>query len=59
MNKKITEDLLTVLVCPLSKGKLNYDEKKQELICLESKLAYQIKDGIPIMLIDQARKIED
>jgi uncharacterized protein YbaR (Trm112 family) len=57
MNKKIAEDLLAVLVCPLCKGQLTYDEENQELICLESKLAYKIIDGIPVMLIDQARKI--
>jgi len=59
MNKKIAEELLAILVCPLSKGKLIYDEKNQELICYESKLAYKIIDGIPVMLIDQARKIEN
>ena len=61
MSKKtlINEELLKVLVCPLSKGELIYDEKTEELICKESKLAYSVKNGIPIMLINQARKIED
>ncbi len=58
MNKKISSDLLEILACPLCKGNLFYDEENQELICDESKLAYKIKDGIPIMLIDEARKIE-
>jgi len=57
MNKKITEELISILACPLCKGDLIYDQENQELICLESKLAYKIIDGIPLMLIDQARKI--
>ena len=47
--------LLDVLVCPNCKGSLQYDEKAQELICQKEKLAYPIKDGIPAMLIDEAR----
>ncbi|MBP7710007.1 MAG: Trm112 family protein [Rickettsiales bacterium] len=50
--------LLEILVCPLCKGDLIYDEKNSELICHESKLAYQIKDGIPVMLVEEARKLE-
>ena len=49
--------ILEILVCPLSKEELILDKKKQELICKSSRLAYPIKDGIPIMLVDQARKI--
>ncbi len=59
MSQKITEELLKILVCPLCKNELFFDEKNNELICLQSKLAYKIKDGIPIMLIDEARKIEE
>ncbi len=55
--RKIDDELLKILVCPLCKGELKYDAKNQELICDNSKLAYQIKDGIPIMLIEEARKI--
>lgn len=55
--KKITNELLEILVCPLCKGNLEYDEKNQELICHQSSLAYKIEDGIPIMLVDEARKI--
>jgi len=58
MPKKISQELLKILVCPLCKGELFYDEKNQELVCEESKLAYKIKDGIPVMLIDEARKLE-
>jgi uncharacterized protein YbaR (Trm112 family) len=57
MSKKISPELLEILVCPLCKGELFFDEKNSELICFESKLAYKIKDGIPVMLIDEARKL--
>jgi uncharacterized protein len=49
--------LLEILVCPLSRGKLEYDATRQELLCRESGLAYPIRDGIPIMLAEEARKI--
>ncbi len=49
--------LLEILVCPVSKAKLNYDADKQELICLASNLAYPVRDGIPVMLEDEARQI--
>ena len=51
--------LLDLLVCPKSGGKLVYDKNANELICKESKLAYPIKDGIPIMLIQSARKLKE
>jgi uncharacterized protein YbaR (Trm112 family) len=50
--------LLEILVCPLTKGPLVYDAEHQELISEKAGLAYPIRDGIPIMLIDEARKIE-
>lgn len=49
--------LLEILVCPLCKAKLA--KKNNELICEKCKLAYPIDDGIPVMLIDQARKVTD
>jgi uncharacterized protein YbaR (Trm112 family) len=49
--------LLEILVCPLSRGKLEYDKNAQELICRDSGLAYPIRDGIPIMLPEEARKL--
>lgn len=49
--------LLDILVCPLCKGPLVHDKKAQELICRADKLAYPIRDGIPIMWIDQARTL--
>ena len=51
--------LLEILVCPLTKGLLLYDREAQELISKEAGLAYPIRDGIPIMLIDEARRIEN
>ncbi len=55
--KKIDNELLKILVCPLCKGELTYDEKNQELLCDNSKLAYPIKNGIPVMLVEEARKL--
>ena len=53
----IDKKLLEILVCPVSKNSLKYDENTNELICEESGLAYPIKDGIPVMLPEEARKI--
>jgi uncharacterized protein YbaR (Trm112 family) len=50
--------LLEILVCPLTKGTLQYDAEKQELISRAAKLAYPIRDGIPIMLPEEARKLD-
>jgi uncharacterized protein len=50
--------LLEILVCPLTKGRLEYDPGRQELISREAKLAYPIRDGIPIMLPEEARKLD-
>ena len=59
MMKKTTfnKQLLEVLVCPISRSKLEYDEENQELISKESGIAYPIRDGIPIMLPSESRKI--
>lgn len=51
--------LLEILVCPLCKGKLVYHKKPAELICRFDKLAYPIRDGIPVMLPEEARQVED
>ena len=51
--------LLEILVCPLTKTALRYDRDKQELVSRAAKLAYPIRDGIPIMLPDEAREIGD
>ena len=50
--------LQEILVCPMTKGPLEYDAARQELISRAAKLAYPIRDGIPIMLPEEARKIE-
>jgi|HubBroStandDraft_5_1064220.scaffolds.fasta_scaffold273730_2 uncharacterized protein YbaR (Trm112 family) len=50
--------LLEILVCPMTKGPLEYDAARQELISRSAKLAYPIRDGIPIMLPEEARKID-
>ena len=51
--------LLEILVCPLTKAPLRYDRAAQELISDEAGLAYPIRDGIPIMLVDEARTLRD
>jgi len=51
--------LLEILVCPLSKGPLDYDREGRELISRQAGLAYPIRDGVPIMLIDEARRLDD
>lgn len=50
--------LLEILVCPVTKGPLKYDKEANELVSSSAKLAYPIRDGIPVMLEDQARVIE-
>ena len=50
--------LLEILVCPVTKGPLRYDAEAQELISEQAGLAYPIRDGIPIMLADEARRLE-
>jgi uncharacterized protein YbaR (Trm112 family) len=51
--------LLDLLVCPLTKGRLSLDRQRNELVSQSARLAYPIRDGIPIMLVSEARKIED
>jgi uncharacterized protein len=55
----IDPKLLEILVCPVTKGPLEYDRERQELISRSAKLAYPIRDGIPIMLAEEARKLGD
>ena len=54
----IDPKLLEILVCPLTKSPLRYDSEKKELISDKAGLAYPIRDGIPIMLVEEARKLE-
>ena len=51
--------LLQILVCPVTKGPLIYDKKNNELISKSARLAYPIRDGIPVMLEDEARRLEE
>jgi uncharacterized protein YbaR (Trm112 family) len=57
-DRKVDPRLLDMLVCPLTKGPLRYDSAAQELISDRAGLAYPIRDGIPIMLIDEARPLD-
>jgi len=57
--EKIDPKLLEILVCPLTKGPLRYDSDAGELISDQAGLAYPVRDGIPIMLIDEARKLDE
>ena len=50
--------LLEILVCPVTKGPLVYDKERQELISKSARLAYPVRDGIPVMLEEEARKLE-
>lgn len=54
----VDRKLLDILVCPLTKGALRYDAEAQELISEQAQLAYPIREGIPIMLPDEARALE-
>jgi uncharacterized protein YbaR (Trm112 family) len=56
-DKELDQKLLEILVCPLTKGKLQYDKEANELISKAAGLAYPVRDGIPIMLEGEARKI--
>ena len=53
----IDKKLLSILVCPVSKAPLEYNEEKEELICKASGLAYPVRDGIPVMLEEEARQL--
>jgi uncharacterized protein YbaR (Trm112 family) len=54
----LSEKLLEILACPKCKGDLEYQRDNQKLLCHKCKLAYRIEDDIPVMLIDEAEKIE-
>lgn len=59
MSQTVDPRLLEILVCPLTHALLRYDAEKQELISDQARLAYPVRDGIPIMLPDEARALED
>jgi hypothetical protein len=56
--KTFDEGLLEILVCPLTRTRLRYDRERQELISNEAGLAYSIRAGVPVMLIDKARRLD-
>lgn len=56
---RVDPKLLDILVCPLTKGPLEYDRERQELIGRQAKLAYPVRDGIPIMLPEEARNLDE
>jgi len=55
--RKIDPELLAILVCPITRTKLEYDEEARELISEAAGVAYPIKNGVPVMLIEEARKL--
>jgi hypothetical protein len=55
---KTDRRMLEALVCPVTQGTLSYDAERQELISRTARLAFPIRDGIPIMLVDEARELE-
>jgi uncharacterized protein len=56
--ESVDPKLLEILVCPVTKGPLEYDRQRQELISRSAKLAYPIREGIPIMLAEEARRLD-
>ena len=56
---ELDQRLLEILVCPVTKGPLKYDKARQELISEKADLAFPIRRGIPIMLVDEARHLSD
>ncbi|MEE1673035.1 Trm112 family protein [Agarivorans aestuarii] len=53
----VEHNLLEIVACPLCKGKLHYDKPNNELVCKFDRLAYPIKDGIPVLLVNEAREM--
>ncbi|MFN9541966.1 MAG: Trm112 family protein [Alphaproteobacteria bacterium] len=51
--------LLEILVCPVTKATLRYDAARQELVSLAARLAFPVRDGIPVMIVDEARELQD
>ena len=56
---EVDPKLLEILVCPLTKTPLTYDRARQELVSRAARLAFPIRDGIPIMLVDEARRLDE
>jgi uncharacterized protein len=58
-DRKVDRRVLDVLVCPVTKGSLRYDAERGELVSLAAALAYPVRDGIPILLVSEARRLDD
>jgi uncharacterized protein YbaR (Trm112 family) len=58
-HRRMDHRLLELLVCPVTKGPLDYDRERQELLSRSARLAYPIRDGIPVMLEEEARTLSD
>jgi len=56
---EITNELIKLLICPISKGKLFYEKESNELISLDGSCAYPVRDGVPLLLPENARKMRD
>jgi len=59
MGQAISKELLEILACPKCKGEVRLDDGQKGLVCFHCRLVYEIRDGIPIMLIDEARPLKD
>ena len=59
MSDKLDPAILEILVCPVTRGPLAYDAQAEELISKEAKLAFPVRDGIPIMLPEEARRLDN
>ena len=57
MSRDVDPRLLAILVCPLTKAPLSYDREKQELVSTAAGLAYPVRDGVPVMVIEEAREL--
>lgn len=57
MSRDVDPRLLAILVCPLTKTPLSYDREKQELVSKAAGLAYPVRDGVPVMVIEEAREL--
>lgn len=55
----LNQSLLDILVCPVTKGPLRYDRERDELISVSARLAYPVRDGIPVMFEEEARPLDD
>ena len=59
MSRDVDPRLLAILVCPLTKAPLTYDRERQELVSKAAGLAYPVRDGVPVMVIEEARELDE